>query len=296
MAPRLERQTATRARPASRDDGGDGSDRRGVHHPLRPQVHQGARRDASPRRPATRATQPPLTFFSPPRALPLRRRSQGDFAAPAAPDDDDASAGSASERAEANRSVASTRLVDLLRKTSHDPTLLKVPLRVLRDEILTRYDAGRARVRTSAASTTAGRAADEDNDAPPPPDDVAALFALFDGAHRVCVTLASRLTTGPYETVDRALRLRLFLCVCGETWRDRPRLRAEALRLCHAFAREEDTCEGLCSRVPPVPLPASSATSASHASTPSSGGSKSGAYILVLVYGNWYDIPYGQLV
>ena len=67
--------------------------------------------------------------------------------------------------------------------------------------------------------------------------DVAALFALFDGAHRVCVTLASRLTTGPYETVDRALRLRLFLCVCGETWRDRPRLRAEALRLCHAFAR-----------------------------------------------------------
>ena len=211
-----------------------------------------------------------------------------------APDDDDASAGSASERAEANRSVASTRLVDLLRKTSHDPVLLKVPLRVLRDEILTRYDAGRVRVRTGAAST-AGRADDDDDDAPPP-DDVAALFALFDGAHRVCVTLASRLTAGPYETVDRALRLRLFLCVCGETWRDRPRLRAEALRLCHAFAREEDTCEGLCSRVPPVPLPASSATSASHASTPSSGGSKSGAYILVLVYGNWYDVPYGQFL
>ena len=85
--------------------------------------------------------------------------------------------------------------------------LLKVPLRVLRDEILTRYDASpRVRVRTSAAST-AGRAADDDDDAPPP-DDVAALFALFDGAHRVCVTLASRLTAGPYETVDRALRLR----------------------------------------------------------------------------------------
>ena len=294
MTTRLERQTAARARPASRDDGGDGSDRRGVHHPLRPQVHQGARRDASPRRPATRATQPPLTFFSPPRALLLRRRSQGDFAAPAAPDDDDASAVSASDRAEANRSVASTRLVDLLRKTSHDPVLLKVPPRVLRDEILTRYDAGRGRVRTGAASTS--RASTDDDDDAPPPDDVAALFALFDGAHRVCVTLASRLTAGPYETVDRALRLRLFLCVCGETWRDRPRLRAEALRLCHAFAREEDTCEGLCSRVPPVPLPASSATSASHASTPSSGGSKSGAYILVLVYGNWYDISYRQSV
>ena len=238
---------------------------------------------------------PPLTFFSPPRALPLRRRSQGDFAAPAPDDDDDASAGSASDRAEANRSVASTRLVDLLRKASHDPVLLKVPLRVLRDEILTRYDASpRVRVRTGAASTS--RASTDDDDDAPPPDDVAALFALFDGAHRVCVTLASRLTAGPYETVDRALRLRLFLCVCGETWRDRPRLRAEALRLCHAFAREEDTCEGLCSRVPPVPLPASSATSASHASTPSSGGSKSGAYILVLVYVNWYDISYRQLV
>ena len=158
--------------------------------------------------------------------------------------------------------------------------LLKVPLRVLRDEILTRYDASpRVRVRTSAAST-AGRADDDDA---PPADDVAALFALFDGAHRVCVTLASRLTAGPYETVDRALRLRLFLCVCGETWRDRPRLRAEALRLCHAFAREEDTCEGLSSRVPPVPLPASSSTSAA-VSTPSSGGSKSGEYILVPVW------------
>ena len=293
MTTRLERQTAARAPRLPRDDGGDGSDRRGVHHPLRPQVHQGARRDASSRRPATRATQPPLTFFSPPRALPLRRRSQGDFAAPA-PDDDDASAVSASDRAEANRSVASTRLVDLLRKASHDPVLLKVPPRVLRDEILTRYDASpRGRVRTGAASSSARPADDDDA---PPPDDVAALFALFDGAHRVCVTLASRLTAGPYETVDRALRLRLFLCVCGETWRDRPRLRAEALRLCHAFAREEDTCEGLCSRVPPVPLPASSATSASHASTPSSGGSKSGEYILVLVYGNWYDVPYRQLV
>ena len=112
---------------------------------------------------------------------------------------------SASDRAEANRSVASTRLVDLLRKTSHDPVLLKVPLRVLRDEILTRYDASpRVRVRTSAASTAGGA----DDDDAPPPDDVAALFALFDGAHRVCVTLASRLTAGPYETVDRALRLR----------------------------------------------------------------------------------------
>ena len=192
--------TDRRARPASRDDGGDGSDRRGVHHPLRPQVHQGARRDASSRRPATRATQPPLTFFSPPRALPLRRRSQGDFAAPA-PDDD------ASTASETNRSVASTRLVDLLRKASHDPVLLKVPPRVLRDEILTRYDASpRGRVRTGAASTS--RASTDDDDDAPPPDDVAALFALFDGAHRVCVTLASRLTAGPYETVDRALRLR----------------------------------------------------------------------------------------
>ena len=99
------------------------------------------------------------------------------------------------------------RLVDLLRKTSHDPVLLKVPLRVLRDEILTRYDASpRVRVRTGAASTS--RASTDDDDDAPPPDDVAALFALFDGAHRVCVTLASRLTAGPYETVDRALRLR----------------------------------------------------------------------------------------
>lgn len=149
---------------------------------------------------------PPLTFFSPPRALPLRRRSQGDFAAPAPDDDDASSAVSASERAEANRSVASTRLVDLLRKASHDPVLLKVPPRVLRDEILTRYDASpRGRVRTGAASSSARPADDDDA---PPPDDVAALFALFDGAHRVCVTLASRLTAGPYETVDRALRLR----------------------------------------------------------------------------------------
>jgi len=113
---------------------------------------------------------------------------------------------SASERAEANRSDASTRLVDLLRKASHDPELLKVPPRVLRDEILTRYDASpRGRVRTGAASSSARPADDDDA---PPPDDVAALFALFDGAHRVCVTLASRLTAGPYETVDRALRLR----------------------------------------------------------------------------------------
>ena len=71
------------------------------------------------------------------------------------------------------------------------------------------------------------------------------FFALFDGVHRTCVTLASRLTAGPYETIDRALRLRLFLCVCGETWRDAPALRASALRRCHAFAREEDAHEAI---------------------------------------------------
>ena len=112
--------------------------------------------------------------------------------------------------------------------------LLKVPLRVLRDEILRRYDEHRHRRDRARAPSLDESAL---------PGDVESLFALFDGVHRVCVTLASRLTAGPYEVIDRALRLRLFLCVCGETWRDAPALRACALRRCHAFAREEDAHE-----------------------------------------------------
>jgi len=160
---------------------------------------------------------------------------QGDFARAARTNDDDGAVGAD----DANRAAAADAFVDLLRKCAPDAVLLKVPLRVVRDEILRRYDEHRTR-------------RDRDRDATQPassssssslPGDVESLFALFDGVHRVCVTLASRLTAGPYETIDRALRLRLFLCVCGETWRDAPALRAAALRRCHAFAREEDAHE-----------------------------------------------------
>jgi hypothetical protein len=73
---------------------------------------------------------------------------------------------------------------------------------------------------------------------------VEALFALFAGAHDLCVRLAgppsSRGANNPHERVERALRLRLFLCVAGETWGSAPALRARALRLTYRFAKEEE--------------------------------------------------------
>ena len=192
---------------------------------------------APPRAPRTspaapRTSLPSFPSSSPrPTPLPAPRAPsspQGDFARAARTNDDD----------DANRAAAADTLVDLLRKCSDDPVLLKVPLRVLRDEILRRYDEHRRRRERDRASSSSSS-----EDEPSLPRDVESLFALFDGVHRTCVTLASRLTAGPYETIDRALRLRLFLCVCGETWRDAPALRASALRRCHAFAREEDAHE-----------------------------------------------------
>ena len=232
----------TAPRPAR--DGGEGPDGRGVRDPVRPQVPEGERaRAAAPPLPARAAPRPAnlargTTNFSlpssSPRPTPLpapRAPSspQGDFARAARTNDDDD---------DANRAAAADTLVDLLRKCSDDPVLLKVPLRVLRDEILRRYDEHRRRRERDRASSSSSS-----EDEPSLPRDVESLFALFDGVHRTCVTLASRLTAGPYETIDRALRLRLFLCVCGETWRDAPALRASALRRCHAFAREEDAHE-----------------------------------------------------
>ena len=189
-----------------------------------------------PRRERPHFPRPRLSPSSSLRATPLpapRAPSspQGDFARAARTNDDDGAVGAD----DANRAAAADAFVDLLRKCSTDAVLLKVPLRVLRDEILRRYDEHRTR-RDATQLTSSSSSSSL-------PGDVESLFALFDGVHRVCVTLASRLTAGPYETIDRALRLRLFLCVCGETWRDAPALRAAALRRCHAFAREEDAHE-----------------------------------------------------
>ena len=94
---------------------------------------------APPRAPRTspaapRTSLPSFPSYSPrPTPLPAPRAPsspQGDFARAARTNDDD----------DANRAAAADTLVDLLRKCSDDPVLLKVPLRVLRDEILRRYD------------------------------------------------------------------------------------------------------------------------------------------------------------
>jgi hypothetical protein len=117
---------------------------------------------------------------------------------------------------EENRAVACSRLTDLLRKASSDASLVKVPLRCLRDAILLN-------------ATRAGENSRE----------VEALFSLFDGVVALCHSLQSRGAPGPYETVERAVRLRLFLCVTGESWKDHAGLRACALRKLRAFAVEE---------------------------------------------------------
>lgn len=117
---------------------------------------------------------------------------------------------------EENRAVACSRLTDLLRKASSDALLVKVPLRCLRDAILLN-------------ATRAGENARE----------VEELFTLVDGVVALCHALQSRGAPGPYETVERAVRLRLFLCVAGESWKDHAGLRARALRKLRAFAVEE---------------------------------------------------------
>ena len=117
---------------------------------------------------------------------------------------------------EENRAVACSRLTDLLRKASSDASLVKVPLRCLRDAILLN-------------ATRAGENARE----------VEALFSLFEGVVALCHALQSRGAPGPYESVERAVRLRLFLCVAGESWKDRPGLRARAVRRLRAFAVQE---------------------------------------------------------
>lgn len=115
-----------------------------------------------------------------------------------------------------NLSVACSRLTDLLRKASGDSALLKVPLRSLRDFILLN-------------AHTEGESCEE----------VRLLFQLFDGAHDQCVRMQSPGSCGPYELVEKALRLRLFLCVSGESWKNHPYLRAMALRRLRRFAVEE---------------------------------------------------------
>ena len=112
--------------------------------------------------------------------------------------------------------MACSRLTDLLRKASSDASLVKVPLRCLRDAILLN-------------ATRAGENARE----------VEALFSLFDGVVALCHALQSRSAPGPYASVERAVRLRLFLCVAGESWKDRAGLRARAVRRLRAFAVQE---------------------------------------------------------
>ena len=85
---------------------------------------------------------------------------------------------------EENRAVACSRLTDLLRKASSDASLVKVPLRCLRDAILLN-------------ATRAGENARE----------VEALFSLFEGVVALCHALQSRGAPGPYESVERAVRL-----------------------------------------------------------------------------------------
>ena len=122
--------------------------------------------------------------------------------------------GASEARADQNLRRASERLTDLLRKTSVDRDLLKVPLRCVRDRALVVSD--------------------------PEAD---ALLALLEGVHHNCTRMQSRGAPGPYHTVERALRLRLFLCVAGESWAERPALRAKALERLWRFAREEAAAE-----------------------------------------------------
>ena len=136
------------------------------------------------------------------RATPL---PQGDYADPS---------GAPEARADQNLRRASERLTDLLRKTSVDRDLLKVPLRCVRDRALVVSD--------------------------PEAD---ALLSLLEGVHHICTRMQSRGAPGPYHTVERALRLRLFLCVAGESWAERPALRAKALERLWRFAREEAAAE-----------------------------------------------------
>ena len=91
-----------------------------------------------------------------------------------------------------------------------------MPLRCLRDAILLN-------------ATRAGENARE----------VEELFTLVDGVVALCHALQSRGAPGPYESVERAVRLRLFLCVAGESWKDHPGLRARAVRKLRAFAVQE---------------------------------------------------------
>lgn len=93
---------------------------------------------------------------------------------------------------------------------------MKVPLRCLRDAILLN-------------ATRAGENARE----------VEELFTLVDGVVALCHALQSRGAPGPYESVERAVRLRLFLCVAGESWKDHAGLRARAVRKLRAFAVQE---------------------------------------------------------
>jgi hypothetical protein len=72
---------------------------------------------------------------------------------------------------------------------------------------------------------------------------VDALFALFDGVHAHCVAMQSPGARGPYDAVEKALRLRLFLCVAGDTWAKRPTLAAKAAKRVFAFARAEEDLE-----------------------------------------------------
>ena len=91
-----------------------------------------------------------------------------------------------------------------------------MPLRCLRDAILLN-------------ATRAGENARE----------VEELFTLVDGVVALCHALQSRGAPGPYESVERAVRLRLFLCVAGESWKDHPGLRARAVRKLRAFSVQE---------------------------------------------------------
>jgi len=125
-----------------------------------------------------------------------------------------------------------------------------VPLRCLRDAILLN-------------ATRAGENARE----------VEELFTLVDGVVALCHALQSRGAPGPYESVERAVRLRLFLCVAGESWKDHPGLRARAVRKLRAFAVQEADHEAL--RTSPAgasgekkPAPRASASFSSPAATP----------------------------
>ena len=91
-----------------------------------------------------------------------------------------------------------------------------MPLRCLRDAILLN-------------ATRAGENARE----------VEELFTLVDGVVALCHALQSRGAPGPYESVERAVRLRLFLCVAGESWKDHAGLRARAVRKLRAFSVQE---------------------------------------------------------